>query len=46
MSGIIKRVMHMETMSWMDGVAAGFAVVILAGGLFILVSGAWSARDK
>jgi hypothetical protein len=36
----------METINWMDGIAAGFAIAILAGGLFMLVSGVWSARDK
>jgi len=27
-------------------IPAGFAIAIFAGGLFMLVSGVWSARDK
>jgi hypothetical protein len=36
----------METINWMDVIPAGFAIAIFAGGLFMLVSGVWSARDK
>jgi hypothetical protein len=36
----------METINWMDVIPAGLAIAIFAGGLFMLISGAWSARDK
>jgi hypothetical protein len=36
----------METLNWMDMVLGGLAIAILAGGLLMLISGAWSARDK
>jgi hypothetical protein len=36
----------METINWMDVIPAGLAIAIFAGGLFMLISGVWSARDK
>jgi hypothetical protein len=36
----------METINWMDGITAGFAIAIFTGAMFMLISGVWSARDK
>jgi hypothetical protein len=36
----------METLNWMDMILAGLAIAIFAGGLLMLISGAWSAREK
>lgn len=36
----------MEAINWMDVIPAGLAILIFAGGLFMLVSGVWSARDR
>jgi hypothetical protein len=36
----------MEAIHWIDVIPAGFAIAIFAGGLFMLISGVWSARDK
>jgi hypothetical protein len=36
----------MEEIHWIDMVSAGFAIAIFSGGLFMLISGVWSARDK
>ncbi|BAY58065.1 hypothetical protein NIES2135_49380 [Leptolyngbya boryana NIES-2135] len=36
----------MEGLNGMDMMLGGLAIAILAGGLFMLVSGVWSARDK
>jgi hypothetical protein len=36
----------MEPLNGMDIALGGLAIAIFAGGLLMLVSGAWSARDK
>jgi len=36
----------MEPLNGMDIALGAFAIAIFAGGLLMLVSGAWSARDK
>jgi hypothetical protein len=36
----------MENLTTLDLIAAGLAIAIVAGGLFMLISGAWAARDK
>jgi hypothetical protein len=36
----------MEPLNEIDMVLGGLAIAIFAGGLFMLISGAWSARDK
>ncbi len=36
----------METLNGMDMILGGVAIAILAGGLLMLISGAWSARSK
>ncbi len=36
----------MEPLNGMDMVLGGLAIAIFVGGLVMLVSGAWSARDK
>lgn len=36
----------MEALTGMDMVLGGIAAAILVGGLVMLVSGTWSARDK
>jgi succinate-acetate transporter protein len=36
----------MENIDWMSVVPAGVAIAILLGGLVMLFSGMWEARDK
>lgn len=36
----------MESLNGMDFILAGVAAAILIGGLVMLVSGTWAARDK
>jgi hypothetical protein len=36
----------METLNSMDFVIVGLAIVIFGSALFMLISGAWAARDK
>jgi len=36
----------MEGIDWMNVIPAGFAIAIFAGGMLMLVSGVWSARNK
>lgn len=36
----------MESLNSMDAVVGGLAIAIFAGALFMLISGAWAARDK
>ncbi len=36
----------MQSLNGMDAIVAGIAIVIFASALFMLVSGAWAARDK
>lgn len=36
----------MESIDWMNVIPAGLAIAIFAGGMLMLVSGVWSARNK
>ncbi|NER00718.1 MAG: hypothetical protein F6K30_29160 [Cyanothece sp. SIO2G6] len=36
----------LQTIDWLNVIPAGFALLIFAGGMVMLVSGIWEARDK
>jgi len=36
----------MESIDWSSVIPAGFAIAIFTGGMVMLISGVWSARDE
>jgi hypothetical protein len=36
----------MESLNSMDAIVAGLAIAVFVAALFMLISGAWAARDK